>query len=113
MILSILRLKSAPGQTAGLIQALRSVARPARAVKGFISSRIGLDADDTNIIQYEERWATQEDVDAQVRASRYCHLLSLMEAASEQPVLEFHFVSETRGLEYVAAVRGEKLSFHS
>jgi len=32
----------------------------------------------------------------------------LMETATEPPLLEFRFISETRGLEYVAAVRGEK-----
>jgi hypothetical protein len=82
-------------------------------VKGFISSQICLDADDASIIQYEERWATREDVDTQVGASRYNMLLDLMESATEQPTLEFHFIAETRGLDYVAAVRGEKLSFQS
>lgn len=109
MILSVLRLKSSPGQTTELVQALRSLARPARAAKGFICSRICFDADDASVIQYEERWATREDLNQQVRSSRYSDLLNLMETATVQPTLEFHFVSETRGLDYVATLRGETM----
>jgi quinol monooxygenase YgiN len=81
--------------------------RRARAEKGFINCQLCLEADDPNTICYEERWKDREDFEDQVRSSRYTSLLALMESASEQPSLEFHFVSETRGLEYVAAIRGD------
>ncbi len=108
MILTTLRMKSSAAHTAELIQALRSLARPARAEKGFISCRLYLDADEANTIRYEERWQTQEELEEQLRSDRYTRLLALMETAAERPVVEFHFVSETRGLDYVAAVRGEE-----
>lgn len=99
-------MKSFPLRTGDMIQALRVLTRAARAEKGFITSRLCLQADDANTIHYEERWQTPEDFEDQLRSPRYTRLLALMESASEQPLLEFHFVSETRGLEYVAAVRG-------
>lgn len=108
VILTILRMKSPPLRTAELVQALRSLMRRARAEKGFITCQICLEADDANRICYEERWQTREDLEDQMRSSRYAQLLVLMESAAEQPLLEFHFVSETRGLDYVAAVRGEE-----
>ena len=37
---------------------------------------------------------------------RFSRLLALMETAAEPPVLEFRFVERTRGLDYVAEVRG-------
>ncbi|MCX6928688.1 MAG: antibiotic biosynthesis monooxygenase, partial [Verrucomicrobia bacterium] len=80
--------------------------RAARAEKGFISGRLCFEADDPDTVLYKERWQTREDFEDQLRSSRYTRLLALMESASEQPSLEFHFVSETQGLEYVAAVRG-------
>lgn len=110
MILSILRLKSPPGRTGELVQALRSLSRSARAVGGFVDSRIWYDADDADVIQYEERWTTQETMREQVRALRFSRLLNLMETAAEQPTVEFHFVSETRGLDYIATVRAEGLT---
>lgn len=99
-------MKSAPLRTADMVKALRMLLRAARAEKGFISGRLCLEADDPDAVLYKERWQTREDFEEQLRSSRYTRLLALMESASEQPSLEFHFVSETRGLEYVAAVRG-------
>ena len=100
-------MKTSAARTTELIQALRSLMRPARAEKGFLSSQISLDVDDANAIRYEEQWETQEDLEHQFRSPRYTRLLALMESATERPSLEFHFVSETRGLEYVASVRGQ------
>lgn len=100
-------MKSPAQRTAELVQALRLISRAARAEKGLLACRILLDADETNTVDYEERWQTQEDFDEQLRSSRYTRLLALMESAAERPSLEFHFISDTRGLEYVGEVRGE------
>jgi len=99
-------MKSAPLRIAEMVQALRMLLRAVRAEKGFIAGRLCLEVDDANTILYEERWQTRKDFEDQLRSSRYTRLLALMESAAEQPSLEFHFVSETRGLEYVAAIRG-------
>src|SRR4029450_8939140 len=103
MILTLLQMKSPPVRTGELVQALRLLMRGARAEKGFINCRLGVGVQDANLIWYEERWERGEDVEEQVRSSRFTRLLALMETAAEQPTLEFHFVSETRGLDYIAA----------
>ena len=90
-----------------MVQALRVVMRAARAEKGFMAGWLDFEPDEANSVHYEERWQTREDFEDQLRSSRFTRLLAVMESASEQPSLEFHFVSETRGLEYVAAVRGD------
>jgi quinol monooxygenase YgiN len=100
-------MKTVAQRSAEVIQALRLLMRSARAEKGFISAHLHLDADDADQISYEERWQTQEDFEEQARAPRYTRFLALMESAAERPSLEFHFVSETRDLDYVASVRGE------
>ena len=102
----MLQLRSVPQRTPEVIQALRSLMRSARAEKGLIACRLYLDADDSQSLCYEERWQTSRYLEQQVRSPRYTRLLALMESASEQPSLEFHFVSETRGLDYVASIRG-------
>jgi len=100
-------MKSDPMRGTEMLRALRVLMRAARAEKGFITGWLDVEPDDSNSVHYEERWQTREDFDDQLRSSRFTRLLALMESASEQPLLEFHFVSETRGLDYVAAVRGE------
>ena len=103
-----LRMKSSPRRAGELVQALRSLIRQARAEKGFITCRLCLEADSADTICYEERWETQRDFEEQARSPRYFQLLALMESATEAPLLEFHFVSETRGLEYLASLRGKE-----
>jgi quinol monooxygenase YgiN len=100
-------MKSAALRTSEALQALRLIMRAARAEKGLVGCHIMLDADEANTIDYEERWQSREDFDEQVRSARYTRLLALMESASERPSLEFHFISDTYGLEYVEAVRSE------
>ena len=107
MILAVLKMKIPLPQTEGVLQALRLLMRPARSQKGFIACELDLEADDANVVRYEERWSTREDLEAQLRSPRYTQLLAVMESATERPMLEFQFVNETRGLDYVAASRGE------
>ncbi len=101
-------MKSSPLRAGELIQALHSLIRQARAEKGFITCQLCLEADNANTICYEERWETQKDFEEQARSPRYFQLLALMESATEPPLLEFHFVSETRGLDYLASLRGNE-----
>ncbi len=108
VVLSNLRLKTSAAHRAEVIQALRALMRSARAEKGFIAGRLSCDLDDAETVNYEERWLAVRDLEDQINSPRFTRLLALMETASEKPTLEFHFVSESRGLDYVAAVRGEQ-----
>lgn len=107
----MLRMKSLPATVPEVVQALRLLMRGARAEKGFVGSSLYLDSDDENAINYEERWSSREDFEEQARTQRYRNLFGLMDLACEQPTLEIHFVSETRGLEYIAQTRGELSTF--
>jgi quinol monooxygenase YgiN len=101
-------MKSSPLRAGELVRAFRLLIRQARAEKGFITCRLSLEADNPDTICYEERWETQEDFEEQARSPRYFQLLNLMESATQSPSLEFHFVSETRGLDYLASLRGKQ-----
>ncbi len=102
-----MKIKTAPLRTADLVKALRSLARPAQAEKGLVAWALYLDANDANTVCFEEVWESREDLEKQLVSTRYTHLLGLMESAEEQPTLEFRFITEVRGLEYVAEVRGD------
>jgi hypothetical protein len=57
-------------------------------------------------VHYNEGWATEVDARRRVRSSGFTSLLALMECASEPPVVQFDFVTMTRGLDFVEEVRG-------
>ena len=56
-------------------------------------------------MRYEEVWATEEAIRLRVKSEGFTRLLELLESAPEAPTLQFDFVTETRGLDYVEEVR--------
>jgi hypothetical protein len=60
---------------------------------------------DESTVQYVEEWATEEAMRLHVRSERFTRLLEVLESASQAPCIQFDFVTETRGLDYVAEVR--------
>ena len=88
-----------------MLEALNSLTFIAGLDRGCTGCRISVDARDPRSFCYEEDWVSREDLDREILSERFTRLLSILETASEKPVLEFRFVSETRGLDYVGEVR--------
>jgi hypothetical protein len=60
-------------------------------------------------VHYLEEWDTEADIERRVRSPRFTSLLAVVESAEEQPHMQFDFVTCTRGIDYVAEIRGEPL----
>jgi hypothetical protein len=69
---------------------------------GCIGCNAWLGPDTT--VHYVEDWATEADIRRRVVSDRFTSLLAVVEAAAKADV-QFDFVTETRGLEYVFEVR--------
>lgn len=102
-----LRLKAPHGRLPDTIRALQSLRLPAQLAGTCSRADVSCELDDPDVVRYSEEWQKAEDLEREVRSARFSRLLALMETAAEPPVLEFRFVSETRGLDYVAEVRGD------
>jgi quinol monooxygenase YgiN len=94
-----------PGNRSALVQGLRTLMLPAQAAPGFIDCRLLVDAEHPNSLNYVEKWRSTEDLDRRIRSSDYTRLLALMENAIEPPEVEFRWVSQVKGLEYLATLR--------
>lgn len=88
-----------------MLEALNSLAFATRLDRGCSDCRLSVDANDPRSFCYVEDWNSLEDLEREIRSDRFTRLLLLLETAPELPVLEFRFVSETRGLDYVGEVR--------
>ena len=88
-----------------LVDALRFLAWPIRLEAGCLGCRVWVDESDQFIVRYMEEWATEEAMRLRVRSERFTRLLEVFESAQETPCVQFDFVTETRGLDYVAEVR--------
>jgi quinol monooxygenase YgiN len=88
-----------------LVDALRFLASSLRIEPGCLGCRVWVEDTDESKVQYVEEWTTEEAMRLRVRSERFTRLLEVLEAAREAPCVQFDFVTESRGLDYVAEVR--------
>lgn len=100
MVQLLVRLVARPDKTPELLRGLRSVLRPAEQARGCTFAQIYREANDSQRFQYLEEWDNPEELRQQLGSERFVHLLELLEAAVERPVVEFRIISEKYGLEY-------------
>jgi hypothetical protein len=90
-----------------LTQTLQSVMLPARLSRGCSRVELCAAVEQPDVLFYLEEWDVEEEFIAQLRVERFNHLLEIMECASEQPFLEFRFITARRGLDYIEFARLE------
>lgn len=109
MVQLLLRITAVPGHANDLLQALRSVMRGVQADGACSEAHLVADVDDRNALWYWEDWAGLDAFERHLRSERFARLLSVVETSATLPLLQCRLVAETRGLEYLAAVRGVEL----
>ncbi len=105
MVQVVLRMVAHPGSAKEMVHTLRSLMLPLQAAAGFIACRLYADPESPNELCYVEEWQTSGQLDQQIRSSHYTRLLALMEEAAEPPSLQFNWVTDSKGLEYLETVR--------
>jgi len=106
----LLRITAVPGQTDVLLQALRSVMRSVQVDAACADAHVLADVDDRSVLWYWEDWSGLDAFERHLRSERVARLLAVIETSSTLPLLECRLVSETRGLDYLASVRGVEVS---
>jgi hypothetical protein len=87
-----------------LLHALRTLTMPLRVRSGHLGSNTWMASDHT--VHYEEDWATESDMRDRVVSDGFTRLLAVIEASEGLPQVQFNFVTKTRGLDYIAEIRG-------
>jgi quinol monooxygenase YgiN len=108
MVELLVRLTATSGQSEQLIQALRSVMRDTYLEGVCQAAHAASDVDDPDIVWDCEDWANIEGFERHVRSESFDRLLAIIETTAKAPLIECRVVSETRGAEYLAAVRASR-----
>ena len=94
----------------GLLEALQFHVPRMRLEPGCVECDAWTSVDST--AHYVEAWATEADIRRRVLSDRFTSLLAVVESAVQADV-QFEFVTETRGIEYVleakALAAGQRL----
>jgi hypothetical protein len=56
-------------------------------------------------IVYAEHWNSEEALYDHIRSSAYRHVLAVIEFSGRAPEVSFYFVSQTKGIELIQALR--------
>ena len=106
MVISTLRIVTAPKYRAEVIRALAAQLGPTRVQPGCLRCDLYRDVEDQGAITLVEEWRSQAELDLRLRSEEYRAVLETIELAQEQPVIHFDTVTRRAGLEIVESARG-------
>ena len=105
MIIESVRIVVVPANEEQLLRALTAWTGPIAVESGCLNCRILLETSNPQAVCYQAQWKTQDDLLRHIRTEHYKRLLSLMELGVAPPLVEFHTVMETRGLDLIERTR--------
>lgn len=105
MIIEWVGIVTSADQREELRQALSALIGPISVEPGCIGCTLYTEAGRPNKFCFETRWKSEADLVKHIRSEQYRDLLILIELAKKAPIVEFHDVSKTHGLELVSAIR--------
>jgi len=106
MVISTLRILTAPTSRAEVVRTLAAQLGPTRVQPGCCGCNLYRDVEDPQAITLVEVWESQAELDRRLRSEDYRAVLAAMERSREPPVIHFDTVTRHAGLEIVASARG-------
>ena len=106
MILETLRMAIPVQKRAEALKILKSiVARNQARPDDCVFCHICEDALEDNILQFEEMWRSEEELERHLRSDEYHKVLLVLEMALKQPEIRFDTVSSSSGIEIIEKAR--------
>ena len=88
-----------------VLNIFRSVLEPTKVEPGCMCCFLCQDLLDERRLRFTTEWRTCECLDSYLRSMLYRPILVAVDLAAEAPEIKIHMISETHGLEYIAAIR--------
>jgi len=108
LIIESVRIAAMPAQCEQLRRGLVAWAGPTAVESGCLSCRILQESSAPQAFVYQAQWKTQDDLLRHIRTEHYKRLLALMELGTTPPLVEFHTVTETKGLDLIERARADE-----
>ena len=105
MIVVTLSVSAPPGRREEMVEVFWTLLGPIRVEPGCLACGLYEEVGDGESLLYVEEWETAEQLERHMRSARYERLLAVMEISARPPVLRYRTASDSRGMEYLEAVR--------
>ena len=108
MVVSTLRLFPSRDERRHVLSILRSVQGPIQAQPHCRSCRVYEEDGLEEAILYMERWDSEPEFERHIRSESYRRILAAVEFSRNPPEISFDFISSTKGMELIEALRQEQ-----
>jgi quinol monooxygenase YgiN len=105
MQLAILQIKSYENRCEDIYNALRSIQAKLMINPECLKCDVYFTSNKEQKVIYMEIWQSKKALRTHVRSELYRDILSIMELAVETPEIQFHTLTETRGMELITETR--------
>ncbi len=105
MVLATLRMIVSPEKFGEALRILTSLAEQSRVQPGCLSCRLYRNGEEDNILFFEQRWSSEEDMARHLQSEEYRQVLLVLEMACKQPEIRFETITATTGIETIERVR--------
>jgi len=99
-------LRVVPGKTQPMIDALKTLAKSARAAPGCMADEVYKAVEERGCVCYDEIWESESVLCNMIVSKHFSQLAALMELSSKPPDCQFRFISKTQGLEFAEQIKG-------
>jgi quinol monooxygenase YgiN len=106
MILASLRMAIPVQKRGEALKILKSMVARNQARPGdCVFCRICEDLLEDKILQFEEMWRSEDELERHLRSDEYHKVLLVLEMALKQPEIRFHTISSSTGIEIIEKAR--------
>jgi quinol monooxygenase YgiN len=105
MILATLRMAIPLQKRGEALKILKSMVAGNKAQPDCVFCRICEDALEDSVLQFEEMWRSEGELERHLRSDRYHMVLLVMEMALKQPEIRFDTISSSTGIETIEKAR--------
>jgi quinol monooxygenase YgiN len=109
MILATLRMAIPLQKRGEALKILKSMVAGNKAQPDCVFCRICEDALEDNVLQFEEMWRSEEELERHLRSDQYHKVLLVLEMALKQPEIRFDTISSSTGIEAIEKARSHRL----
>jgi quinol monooxygenase YgiN len=109
MILATLRMAIPMQKRGEALQILKTMVVENKAQSDCIFCRICEDKLEDNIIQFEEMWGSEKQLESHLCSDQYHKLLLVIEMALKQPEIRFDIISSSTGIETIEKARSRPM----
>jgi quinol monooxygenase YgiN len=105
MFLATLRMAIPLQKRGEALRILKSTVARTQVQPDCVFCRICEDALEDNILQFEEMWKSQEELEHHLRSDEYQKVLLVLEMALKQPEIRFYTISSSTGIDTIEKAR--------